>query len=41
MIDSNGAKATAFAALKENEEFFVLFRSKTLSASLSNQPGVC
>ena len=31
---------TVFSALREHEEFFVLFQRETLNASLSNEPFV-
>ena len=31
---------TVFSALREHDEFFVLFQRDTLNASLSNQPVV-
>ena len=32
---------TVFPALREHEEFFVLFQRETLKASLGNQPVSC
>ena len=31
---------TVFSALREHDEFFVLFEKETVNASLSNQPVV-